>query len=68
MFNWILAIGGFGAIIFGLVPYLDETKVPEIPLAVTVSYGALHRAAWAIFLGWVVFACERGYGGNKHQN
>ena len=61
-------MGVFGAIIFGLIPYLDETKVPEIPLGVTVSYGALHRAAWAIFIGGMVFACARSYGGNKIPN
>lgn len=67
MLNWIVTLGVFGAIIFGLIPYLDETKVPEIPLGVTISYGALHRTAWAAFLAWVVFACASGYGGNANS-
>ena len=65
--NWIVTVGVFEAIIFGLVPYLDENKVPEIPLGVTISYGAFHRTAWASFLGWVVFACARGYGGKMSK-
>lgn len=52
------------AVIFGMVPYLDETEVPDIDPAITVTYGALHRAAWACAVSWVIFACIRGYGGH----
>lgn len=54
-----------GAVIYGLVPYLDETAVPEIPNAVSLTYGALHRTAWALAVSWVIFACIRGYGGTS---
>ena len=32
-------------------------------MAEAVSYGSLHRLAWAIAISWVVFACVSGYGG-----
>ena len=36
-----------------------------IPLTKEVNYiyGGFHRLAWGVALGWVVFACCRGYGG-----
>lgn len=50
-------------VIFGLIPYLNEDEVPSINPIVRVSYGAMHRTAWGFVMGWVVFACSRGYGG-----
>jgi len=40
-----------------------EDNIPISPL-ISVSYGALHRPAWAAAIGWIVFACFHGYGGN----
>lgn len=64
MLGWILSVAIGLAIIYGLIPYLDEEKVPEIDSAIKITYGSLHRLAWALVVGWVVWACVRGYGGN----
>ena len=46
---------------------LDAMKVPEkeLSLAASAVYGGFHRFAWAVAIGWVVFACCRGYGGQQ---
>ena len=48
-----------------MVPYLDEDEVPIINSFVRIFYGALHRSFWAMAIGWVIFACTTGYGGNE---
>lgn len=51
-------------VIFGMTKYADPAV--EINDGVRVSYGALHRIAWATSVAWIVFSCVRGYGGNRH--
>ena len=59
---WIIAFGIGFAVIYGL-------DISLLPLMETPSkfenafYGGFHRAAWAVALGWLIFACCRGYGG-----
>ncbi len=48
-----------------MFPYLDEAKTPVISPVIQVLYGAFHRSAWSLTVGWVIFACTQGYGGNK---
>ena len=61
--GWTLATVVALFIIYGLNPYLDENKVPEMNEITRVSYGAFHRLAWSISLGWLIFACVHAYGG-----
>jgi len=51
------------AVVYGLAPFLDQSQVVTLPSGLRILYGSLHRVTWAIALGWVVFACIKGYGG-----
>ena len=52
------------AVGFGVVYGLDIHAGMEPPsIATNVVYGGFHRAAWGLALGWLIFACCRGYGG-----
>jgi hypothetical protein len=37
----------------------------EISSVVKMTYGPLHRTAWACVIAWIIFACSRGYGGTS---
>ena len=43
---WASAIAIGLAVVYGLVPYIDEQKVPHINDGVRVAYGSLNRFAW----------------------
>ncbi len=58
--GWILATGMGLAVMYGMVPYTNDVSIPD---AIRVTYGSLHRVAWAVTVSWVIFACTRGYGG-----
>lgn len=64
--SWTLSAAIAASIIYGLTPYVNETLVPTIDDVVKLTYGPLHRAAWALALAWTIVACIHGYGGKKH--
>lgn len=51
------------AVLFGMSPFLDPSEVEMIPVFIQFAYGTFHRTAWAMVIGWIVFACSRGCGG-----
>ncbi|XP_059352860.1 nose resistant to fluoxetine protein 6-like isoform X2 [Daphnia carinata] len=61
--GWFIASLIGLAVLYGMVPYLNEYEVPDMNDVARVSYGALHRFAWATSVAWIVFACIHGYGG-----
>ena len=62
--GWAFATATALAIVYGLYPYIDVNKVPEIDPALSIIYGSMHRFAWSIAVAWVIFACAKGYGGS----
>ena len=70
--GWTLSAVVGLAIVYGLYPYVDPSEVPEISSLLKMTYGPLHRTAWACVIAWIIFACSRGYGGkfifNRHSS
>ena len=54
---WILATCLGLSVIYGLDPLGQHNAVEN------ATYGGLNRLAWAVAVGWLIFACSRGYGG-----
>ncbi len=63
--GWVSAFAIGLAVAYGLVPYLDPSAVPEIDKVIQVAYGSFSRLAWSVAVGWVIFACIKGYGGDN---
>ena len=61
--GWIVAAAIALAVLYGLIPYMQITNKDELPSAISITYGSLHRFAWGISIAWVIFACVTGYGG-----
>ena len=64
--GWTLSAVTALAIVYGLRKYflLDVFPRPVPNRTETIIYGGLHRSIWALCIGWVVFACVHGYGGD----
>jgi hypothetical protein len=43
-----------------LIPYSDTYDYDDLEAA---FFAAFHRVAWAVGMGWIIFACVNGYGG-----
>ena len=59
---WIASCVTCCAIVFGLYHYRDDGDMNRI---LAVLYSSLHRPAWGLALGWVVYACATENGGKS---
>ncbi|KAG8184567.1 hypothetical protein JTE90_007683 [Oedothorax gibbosus] len=57
---WIACFLCLSSIVFGLH---DHRHGEPMVRGLSVLYAALHRPAWAVALGWIVYACATGHGG-----
>ncbi|CAB4066572.1 unnamed protein product [Lepeophtheirus salmonis] len=73
--KWTILIGwalGFAigfTTIYGLdiSKYMKSDSFISQPIAERIAYGSLSRLSWGLAVGWVIFACETGYGGIIHE-
>ncbi len=63
--GWALATATDMAVLYGAdIPSAVVLDVSQhTSEAKDITYGGLHRLAWALSLAWLVWACVKGYGG-----
>ncbi|KAK3870148.1 hypothetical protein Pcinc_024604 [Petrolisthes cinctipes] len=66
--GWTLATLTGLLVVFGMwsynIPYITDPSLYITWDTMTqLTYGGLHRPAWAAALAWVVYSCHYGYGG-----
>ena len=54
--GWMISTLVAFVVVFGLAPYLN-VEIASINSFVRISYGAFHRSAFALFVGWIIFTC-----------
>ncbi|KAI0217414.1 Nose resistant to fluoxetine protein 6 [Lamellibrachia satsuma] len=59
----VVAVGWLFAICFSFAAVYGRYKLPVYPSGARHAYMAMHKDAFALGIGWLVFACCTGYGG-----
>ncbi|XP_068201380.1 nose resistant to fluoxetine protein 6-like isoform X2 [Palaemon carinicauda] len=61
--GWCVSATVSCLVLLGMAPYNTASAPTELPSGISVFYGGFSRGAWALSLLWVVFACQKGFGG-----
>ena len=74
LISWVIGV----SVVYGLTypdrmesQHISIFEIPSMPTAMdpipNAIYAGFHRLGWSLALGWVIFACSRGYGGWVNQ-
>ena len=58
----------YGVNIQNIIAYDGINTEVNLPTPTfNIIYSGLSRAAWGLCMAWMVFACEKGYGGEENS-
>lgn len=63
--GWTVSTAVAVPLLFGahFAGWFEEKPPQEMGVAARVLYGGLQRLGWSLVVGWILFACQYGYGG-----